>query len=120
MNLHFLSFLLDLFVWIVGGVLIGRKIYFFDTDKRRSKIKTQIIYATISVSTGLFAVLCNGLPESGFAFKDLVYVLFAVFVYVLATSSRFRKLLFGIYNKLISNYPLRNSRQKGITLINTT
>lgn len=126
MNMHFLSSLIDLFVWSLLGILIGRKMYYVELNKRFRSITTPIIYMLVSLISGLIAVLLYGLPEYGFALNNSIFVLLITFVFALLNSKKFRLIILGfiklprIYSLSNNNYKIKKKshRYKGLKLLN--
>ena len=118
MNIHFLSFLIDLSVWIALGVLIGRKVYFIDPKTRTGKIRNEVNYTFVSVFSGFIAILSHGLPESGFAWYDFLFVLVITFAYTMYGSMRFRRLFLKLPKTKKKNITFISLMPKGGDLIN--
>lgn len=78
MNLHFLSFLMDLASWVVFGLIYSR---FVSKREKLSEKSSYIAYITITFFAllgGLIATIDRSLPEYGFAFYHFfISVVFA-------------------------------------------
>ncbi len=78
MNLHFLSFLVDITSWVVFGLIYSR---FVSKREKLSSKSSYIAYITITFFAllgGLIATIDRSLPEYGFAFYHFfISVVFA-------------------------------------------
>jgi hypothetical protein len=113
MNIHFLSFLFDIAVWIIVGIAIGKVVYLSDVVRKEGNVKILITYSLIAVIVGMFVVLGNGLPEQGFALDDSLYVIVAMSFYALCTSSHVRKHILRSHKATKTNFMSGSYMSKG-------
>jgi len=87
MNWHFIFFLLNIVGWMTIAFLLCNSALITRTNRvNLNKIsKLRIVIATICA--GLFSVLINGIPDTGFSITSLMYAFFVSFslVYYLRT-----------------------------------
>jgi len=113
MNVHFISFLFDVSIWVVLGFFAGKEVYSHHLTRSQGKIGIQLLYAVIALITGSFAVLTGGLPESGIAVESLFYVAFTLLIFTMIRYPRFRTPLFKstktVKNRYIIPHPIRHT-----------
>ncbi|HVF69595.1 MAG TPA: hypothetical protein VNA13_03445 [Xanthomonadales bacterium] len=81
MNLHFLSFVMDMFSWIVFGFLYGRYIHRFTGIQKNSRNIVSLQMSLIAFVGGLIATVDRALPAYGFAYYQFSVAMFAAIVY---------------------------------------
>lgn len=103
--MHFMSFLLDLCLWVLLGVGVGHIAYSFDQTKKIGRIRTQLMYVIVSCLTGFFSTLVFALPNEGIAYDFLLNVLSSMFVFSFIRYVEFRKMILRLANfhKIIIN-----------------
>jgi hypothetical protein len=109
MNLHFLSFLLDIFSWLVGGFIYGKYISKFDRLNDSSSDIASAKMALVALLGGLIATAERALPIQGFSIYHFAIAMIYAFVYSLKYFGRFRKVTFRKINftiKLFIKSPL--------------
>jgi hypothetical protein len=109
MNLHFLSFLLDIFTWLAGGFIYGKYISKFDRLNDGSSDIASAKMALVALLGGLIATAERALPVQGFSLYHFSIAMIYAFVYSLKYFGRFRKLTFRRINftiKLFAKNPL--------------
>lgn len=92
MQLHFLSFLLNIASWIAFALLIGRGIRTLkNTTGSAGRFYTTILLAALI--GGLLAQLANGSPEFGISLFNLFIASFAVVLAVFFAFPTYRRVL---------------------------
>lgn len=91
MNLHFLSFLMDIASWLVFGYIYGRYIQRVQGFENKSDKIVSLKITLISLLGGLIAVAHRALPSYGFAFYHFSVAMLFAFVYSLRYFAQFKK-----------------------------
>lgn len=90
--IHFVSFLLNAFSWLVVGLVIGLRVH---RMKRWKYNKTRFLFTTIAASGigGLLAELANGSPTFGLSLINLFVAGFATVIAIFFAFPTYGKLI---------------------------
>jgi len=91
MNWHFIFFLLDVVSWITVAVLLCNYAFITRSNKANLNNFTKLNIIIIAPFAGLFSVLINGIPETGFAVNSFIYVFIVSFSLVFYQRIKTRK-----------------------------
>ena len=91
MNYHFLSFLLDVVVWIGFSVALARYISGIEHYSQEKAFKNGIVLALTALCTGCWAVLTTGLPDVGFFWQGFFLVVLVTSIHALLFSPVLRR-----------------------------
>jgi hypothetical protein len=98
MNLHFIFFLLDILVWFIIAAVFCSQIYINKSNRFKLSKTTMVSVFILSLLSGLFSVLVNGIPDIGFSMNSFVFAFIACFGVVFYTQIKQNKLILK-YNK---------------------
>jgi hypothetical protein len=91
MTTHFQSFLFDLIVWAAFGAWVG---YWSATVQHYPHMKRRVGWYILSaVGIGLWTVLTVGLPDTGFALTNFLYVSTLTFVFAMLRSHEIQQIV---------------------------
>lgn len=92
MNMHFLSFLLDVVSWLIAGFIYGKVISKFYSTRHKSSNIASIKMALAALLGGLIATAERALPSTGFSFYHFFIAMVYAFFYSLKYFGRFRRI----------------------------
>lgn len=92
MNLHLLSFYLDVASWIVIGLAVG---YLVGKAEGNGMKYQYPMYLSVALTLGVFSTLHHALPEYGFALMSFIEVSIGTMLFAYAASQSFRKTMVG-------------------------
>lgn len=99
MNWHFIFFLLDVVGWMVIAVLVCNNASLIKSNKVNLNAITKLSVIIITIVTGLFSVLVNGLSDTGLSVISFIYAFFVSFSLVYYQLIRAKKVYLTKINK---------------------
>ena len=109
MNMHFISFLVDVASWVIGGFIYGAFIARFERAKKISGDIAIVKITLVALLGGLIATADRALPAQGFAVYHFMIAMLYAFLYSLTYFVRFRKYILKRISyaiKLIAQSPI--------------
>lgn len=95
MNLHFLSFIVDVFSWLLLGLYFGHLVHTIEYKHKKENTLCYPIMVLVALCSGIFATLVRALPAHGFALDIFLMAFVMTALFAFAVYKNFRHDVFN-------------------------
>lgn len=113
MNWHFIFFLLDIVGWITIAILLCNSAFITKANRANLNKISKLSIVIITICAGLFSVLINGIPDTGFSINSLMYAFFVSLSLVIYQRTKTKKEYLPKINKIYRKLHTYKTNKEG-------